>query len=981
MSRTPFLIFPWQRPFLPDLVDAVERLSGGSPGKALIIVPHQRPWRYIVRIFAERGYAGLLPKTVPFGDLVSLWRAPAAASARMVANPLDQGALLHQCVTGLARDDPDLEARFARMDMARFLPWGLRLAALLEELFIQGLTPADLTHLEGEVSPPAAALLGALGRIGRAWRSALDERGWTTPGLEQFLAAAASDRIPPLLLPSEDRPVFIAGFSVLSGTEEKLLHALWRAGAHVCLHTDPAITTDAGAAHWACAEQAQWLRRWRADAEDAVSLGAEEAAHRPRRQFFAGYDLHSQLEALAADLASGDDASTAVVLTDSSLLLPVLHHLPEKEVNVSMGYPLARSPLFRLVDDLFRLREGRAEDGRYHWRALLHVLRHPYLNMLETTGPDGEPLPLRDGLRRMEALIREGSRYVDLGVCLAECRGEIPGPLGDLLEECLETTIGALGRADTTGSLAAWLGGIQAFLLAHGGDIWRRFPLDAEALFRLMRHVAPQLEQNALAGEVFPPPLLFGITRQLLERERIPFEADPLVGVQVLGMLETRLLHFDRVFVVDATDDVLPGNPAQDPLLPDSLRAVLGLPDARRRERVAAHTLHRLCAGARETCFYWQEGVSHSALFDGKKLRSRFVEGFLWEEEQRQKRLLVPGTPPLRTAVCEVRQSPREPVSLVRSPGIHAAMAAFLQRPLSASRLDTYLSCPLRFVWENLCRLKPRQEVNEGDDPAAVGTCLHVALRDLYAPWVGKTVRRGDITEAQALACFQAAFDAAELRRRLPADACLMLEAAVPVRLRAFLQHQPEETHIVALEESINAELSLAGRTHAFTGIIDRLDRRDGLFYVLDYKTGGIRRLDYSLWTDSPFFDEVTDLCALVDATPPQAPPDEETQMRLDAAFEALRERLPSVQLPAYVAMLEARKPGKVGDAALVELRYLGEEHPLFDGLVGEELTRARADCNLALALLLRHMEHSPRFEGREGDHCAWCAYAPLCRS
>lgn len=980
MSARPFLIFPWQRPFLPDLMDAVERLSGGQPGNALIIVPHQRPWRYIVRIFAERGYSGLLPKTVPFSDLVALWRAPEAGPAKMVANPLDQGALLHQCVRGLAREDAALEARFASMDMARFLPWGLRLAAVLEELFVQGREAADLIHLEGEVSPPAAALLGALGRISRAWRDALEERDWTTPGLEQFLAAQSAARIPELLLPGEGRPVFIAGFSVLSGTEETLLRALWRAGAHICLHTDPAVA-DAGAAHWACAEQARWLRNWGARAEAAVRLTEAETEHRPTRQFFAGYDLHSQLDALAADLAHGDGASTAVVLTDSSLLLPVLHHLPEKDVNVSMGYPLARSPLFRLVDDLFRLQEGRAEDGRYHWRALLHVLRHPYLNMLETPGKDGETLALRDGLGRMEALIRQGSRYVDLAGCLAECRGNLPKPLGELLTQCLETTIDVLARADTTAALAAWLGGIQAFLLAHGGDIWRRFPLDAEALFRLMRHVAPQLEHNALAAEVFPAPLLFGIARQLLERERIPFEADPLVGVQVLGMLETRLLHFDRVFVVDATDDVLPGNPAQDPLLPDSLRAVLGLPDARRRERVAAYTLHRLCASARETHFYWQEGVSHSALFDGKKLRSRFVEGFLWQEEQARKRLLVPGAAPLRTAVCEVRQTPREPVSLVRTPRLHAAMTAFLQRPLSASRLDTYLHCPLRFVWENLCRIKPRQEVNEGDDPAAVGICLHAALRALYEPWLGKDVRRDDLTEARALACFHQAFKESELRRLLPADACLMLEAAVPVRLREFLAHQPEETHIVALEEPIEAGLSLAGRSYGFTGIIDRLDRRDGLLHVLDYKTGGIKAHDYGLWSDSPFFDEVAAVCALADAVPPGASPDEATWTRLDAAFETLRERLPSVQLPAYVAMLEAREPGKVGDAALVELRFKGEERPLFDGLTDDELVTAREDCKLALGLLLRHMEHAPNFEGRVEDHCSWCAFASLCAS
>lgn len=980
MSTHPFLVFPWQRPFLPALVDTVERLSGGRPGNALIVVPHQRPWRYIVQIFAERGHHGLLPKTLPFSDLVALWRAGTDGRRKILANPLDQGALLHECVRGLAREDAALEARFARMDMARFLPWGLRLAALLEEMFIHGLEPADLAHLEGEVAAPAAALLGALGRISRAWRAVLEERGWTTPGLEQFLAARDASEIPPLLLPAEDRPVFIAGFSVLSGTEDTLLRSLWRAGARICLHTDPNLLEAVGP-HWSCAEQGAWMRRWHARAEAAVSLSENEARRKPHLEFFAGYDLHSQLEALGNDLGHGDAASTAVVLTDSSLLMPVLHHLPEKDVNVSMGYPLARSPLFRLVDALFRLEEGRAEDGRYHWRALLHVLRHPYLNMLQIRTEEGETFALRDGLRRLEAFIRQGSRYVDLAARIADCWQQLPRPLADFLGQSLEATIGALSGVKTTAGLGAWLGGIHEFLIAHGGDIWRRFPLDAEALFRLMRHVAPQLRQNALASETFPPSLLHGIARQLLERERIPFEADPLVGVQVLGMLETRLLHFDRVFIVDATDDVLPGNPGQDPLLPDSLRAVLGLPDARRRERVAAYTLHRLCASAREAHFYWQEGVSHSALFDGKKLRSRFVEELLWDVERQKNSLLVPGTPPLRAATCEVRQFPREARLLRRTRRLDAAMTAFLRRPLSASRLDVYLQCPLRFVWETLCRLSPRQEVNEGDDPAAVGTCLHAALRALYTPWLGKTVCRGDITQDMALACFHKAFDAADLRNLLPADACLMLEAAVPVRLREFLEHQPDETFIVALEQRIDAELSLAGRPYSLTGILDRLDRRDGLLHVLDYKTGGIRKHDPALWSDAAFFAEAAAVCAMTGSPGPRGIPDDGTLTRLEAGFETLRERLPSMQLPAYVAMLETKEGDAVGDAALVELRYRGEEHPLFDGLAGEELKAARSGCGVALALLLRHMEYAPQFGGRPDVHCRWCPYAPLCAS
>ncbi|MFR8275571.1 MAG: PD-(D/E)XK nuclease family protein [Desulfovibrio fairfieldensis] len=455
----------------------------------------------------------------------------------------------------------------------------------------------------------------------------------------------------------------------------------------------------------------------------------------------------------------------------------------------------------------------------------------------------------------------------------------------------------------------------------------------------------------------------------------MPFEAEPLTGLQVLGMLETRLLHFERVLIVDATDDKLPGNPAQDPLLPDSLRQLLGLPDARRRERTAAHTLYRLCAGAEEVHFFWQEGITRSALFDGKKSRSRFVEQLIWEEEQRRGALLTPGEEPLAGARCTVRASQVLPKSLPRGAGLDTALQHLLREPLSTTRLDVYLQCPLRFAWQYLCRLAPQREINEGDDPAAVGICIHNTLRALYEPYLHKEVRRGDISMETVRARFYEALEAADLRRILPADSCLMLETAAPLRLERFLARQPESALILALEEKLNVDLDLNGQRYAFTGTLDRLDRRDGLLYVLDYKTGTIKRHDGSLWTDAPFFERVAQACSAPGIKAQTAMGED----RMSALFEELRQRLPSLQLPCYLSMIKAKNMGAPGDAALVELKEDGAEIPLFGGLAEEDLTAALAYCDLSLALVLRHLESAPHFAARPDRHCAWCPYAGLC--
>ncbi|MDR2056396.1 MAG: PD-(D/E)XK nuclease family protein [Desulfovibrio sp.] len=982
MSRKPFLIFPRQQPFLPALKSLAARLTENRPGRALLVVPNNRPKRYLRHLY-DLEKAASFPEVITIAEATEIWSAAGEKERPRVAGPLDQISLLHECLKSLGRDDKSIAARLADMDMALFLPWGMRLAGLLEELLRQDVAARDIMHAEVEANPTAAALLGALGRIAEAWLAGLSERGWTTPGLicaSAALAARSGAPVPRRLAPAPDRPVLAAGFYMLTGTEDALLRRLWREGAYICLHSDAGLV-DGAEIHWSSAAHREWLVRWKAGAQAGMPVAPQEAQN-PRFSFFAGYDCHSQLAALREKLRDPRYAtSTAVVLPDNALLMPALHHLPVKDVNVSMGYPLRRSSLCRLVENLFQLR-ARSDGGRCYWRDMRQILRHPCLNMLSLQNESGERVFLREGLRRMESLILEGDRFVDVAALLEQCRASLSAPVYRLLGETVDALLRPLENAETTAHIAAWLRGLCGLLLRRGGDMWRRFPLEAEALYRLATSVAPQLDDTHLRTAAFQQAALRNIALHILHAERVPFEAEPIAGLQILGMLETRLLHFDHVFILDATEDKLPGHPAPDPLLPDSLRAVLGLPDARERGRAVAHTLYRLCAGAKEVHFYWQEGTGGSELFDGKKCRSRFVEQLLWEEEQRRGSLIPAGEPPLQTAAAALPgldMPRREPKKLPLVPHLAEALEAFLRAPLSATRLDAYLQCPLRFAWEHLYRLKPQKSPNEGDDPPAVGDCLHRALRALYLPRLDKPLRREDISLEEAVACFHAAAKEMELERRLPADSWLLLEAAVPFRLGQYLRNQPEMTRVVALEKKLDVLLTLNGREYRFTGVIDRLDRRneaDGRnrpLWVLDYKTGNPKPQDGSLWTDSVFFDRASALCegkttGLDSGGDP------------DALMDEMRSRLPSLQLPCYLTMLKAAGLA-AGGACIVPLGRDGREEPLFDGLNDAELAAAPGRCRLTLTLALTHLTRATVFAARPDRHCSWCPYAGLCAS
>lgn len=1102
----PFLLVPWDADFLRVLKG--ELLAGREtrPGVAAVIFPHDRPRRYLTHLFRHDRDVPRpcpLPVMLTVSEVMRAFREAADPAIRREARRLDRIALIEAAVRRLAETDEALCRRFAETEPARFFSWGGLLADALEECLIQGLEPDDLHYTEGEVAPLGAALLGSLGRIFREYRSDLDRFGLYTPGLDAFIAAGAAAR-PRMLLPPQlqGRRVFLAGFSALTGTEDRLFRRLWEEGARICLHADPALAEpgerdepeqgeqaapgEKRAAHWACSDIARWIAAWNAP----VELAVPPVGNKPRLHFFAGYDLHSQLQAAAADLqtiplpdADAESAGeTAVVLTHSGALLPALHELPRKECNISLGYPLDHSLLFRLLASVLAVRSRRRPDGATHWRALLDLVRHPYLRLLAP--PDMPPGAARDLLRRMERRLGQGAPWVrprdvaegavlDL---LEQSEAEAPPDLRAfaphsapdsarmrltaLADALITATVEVWAQANTPARLADALSTLCDLLLNRGGgdadlsgglspetesadlslqadELWRRFPLDAECLYRLVWRVIPELKDNRMARSVLPWSLLEAMLLELVRAERVPFEADPLTGLQVLGMLETRLLHFSTAHLIDVTEDRLPGAPIRNPLLPDSLRAVLGLPDTRRRDQLAAYTFHRLIAGARDVFLYWQEGVQPSGLFDGKKERSRLVEELIWEEEQRAGRRFKPGEGPLRVACPAIRPPVRRRRCVVKGPESRAALEAVLNKPWSPTRIDAYLTCPLRFYYETICGLTPPEEINEGDDPAGVGDLVHATLRDWYAPWKGRTLDLSAPADRAAAErslsdCFLKALSASDLPARLPPESAAMLRVAGPARLVAFLRAQPDKTTILRLEERFSCVLDVAGRDRILGGMLDRVDFRRVLpadggeacegAVILDYKTGRVKKIPASVWADDLFWDTIfsgrlspdrehagedwpddADDAWRPDAAGPGDQDDQEDRDDPDHAadspdWSALRERLrdpdpendvlpliaarlPSVQLPYYMYLYTQATGEDVLDAAFAALGEDGKEAFLFGSATPEAVREEALNRRIPdlVRLILLHLECCPEFRPREGRHCDWCSWNNLC--
>jgi hypothetical protein len=983
----PITVIPWDRDFLAGLAThLIERFQGRFEN-LIVLFPHRRPRRYLLdklKDDARLAKPCLLPRMLSIDELFSELAGRLHPEPQRPLSELDRVGVLHKVVIdlGLGLRGPD---NALPAEVKDFFPWGLRLAGLMEELFQQGITAANLDHVQDMVMPTAAALLGSLKTIQNAYREALLASGTVTPGLTRSLVAGQAARAVELL---DGKLVLACGFHALTGSEEALLKPLWRKGrAEILWHTDPVVAEPGGRPHWSCEEHVHWLGSWKAKAQlatdekrsplpiwrtrtDQFSLfSAAQAPEPPRRAritFHQGFDLHSQLMALRRELDArahtAGYAGYAVVLPDTSMLMPVLHHLPKQDVNVSMGFPLWRSPLFTLIETILRLQEGRMPGG-YHWREVIALLRHPLLKFLRL----GEETPLRLIFHDWEGAIRQGEKYLD-PTAWTPPPGEPGADPGTeaLRARVVSTCFTAFEDASTPRDMARALLGLASLLLdpEHSGERWERFLIDAACLARLIDQVIPELHDSAISQETFPPDAVRSMAREMLKRQRVPFEADPLEGLQVLGMLETRLLTFERVFILGATEEALPGTPRPDPLLPDPLRQSLGLPGQRERDLTQAHTFYRLIQGAREVDILYSSGIQ-PGLLDGKSLPSRYVEQLIWEEEKRLGHLLRPDEEPRRLITMPMRgvRPPSPEVENTRA--CRMKLQTILRyRGVSPTLLDGFVLCPLAFFYKYLTPLEPLQEVAEDGDPPAFGQLVHEVLQDFFRPLLGKPLEAGQLDGNQLTALFTRRLHAASFFPQMPAHARLMLERTARLRLADFARNTPACTPL-ELEKRLDAHLELDGVRYDLGGFIDRLDEREDGLVILDYKTGTPKKPSKKFWED----EEVWDIVESGDATAGHE------------ILPTLAEKLGSIQMPLYMHAFWKASGRDADNASFICLGKGGEEVPLFGPEADHDtrVGRIRENTPLLAGFILKMMLETPSFAPQPSRFCPWCAWRQTC--
>lgn len=414
---------------------------------------------------------------------------------------------------------------------------------------------------------------------------------------------------------------------------------------------------------------------------------------------------------MAEDVA---DARVAVVLPDENMLLPLLYSLPDPkmDVNVTMGWSMRYTDIATFLFHLQRTLRHRVkdEDGILYLAADLRLLlAQPIMQLLY--GPEVIIRVNTDMLR----CHRRVMSWTELNGYSAEL-GSLLRPLGP-----------SAGLKESVAWLEELLRGVDHELSKSDGD-------NKTKVERMLIQVyLTSLFQIAAAGEIngieMRPGTLFHILQKMVSGEKISFKGEPLEGLQVMGLLETRALDFDRVIILSMNDKVMPRHARKRSFIPDTLRYGYGLPSTNHQEKLYDYWFYRLLSRADKVYLVYDSR-------QGEGMRSGGKSRYLMQLEKIYCRETLKRITMKFSNSARVDSAPVPPVE--KTPEIRALLHEFRadhtgdKRYLSASALNTYIKCPLQFYYRYVKNIGDKTESDGGIDAITQGDIFHDVMMNLY---------------------------------------------------------------------------------------------------------------------------------------------------------------------------------------------------------------------------------------------------------
>lgn len=529
----------------------------------------------------------------------------------------------------------------------------------------------------------------------------------------------------------------------------------------------------------------------------------------------------------------------AVVLGEENLLVPLLYSLPSTvgALNITMGYSSKNNPAQILIAKMFKMHTNalsrNAKSYVLYYKDVLDILTHPLV----------EPYAKTAGLVN---IINQNNYTFITHQKVMELNPE-PTDLFLLLFEKWEK--GSIPVLQTVSKLLLTI----KDNLSNDNEEEKITKAFVFAIFKVINKLINYYSQHEHIDKI---DTLHAIYKQVIDLAEVSFEGEPLNGLQIMGVLESRVLDFDTVIVTSMNEGKFPAGKSQNSFIPYDVKRELGLPTFKEKDAIYTYHFYHLLQRAKN--IYLLYNTESEGLDAGEK--SRFITQ-LEVEKQRNHNL----THEIYNAVLP--ETAYKPMVIEKSEAVMTRLKEIATVGFSPSALTSYIRNPIQFYFQKILRIREVEEVEENIALNTLGTIIHETLKVLYEPFIGRFVSEKDIENCfkqiddEVLKQFKAVYKEGEIKKGRNLLAFEVAKRNVSNFLKVELESikAGDAIKILALEETFQRTLTHPSLPFPvlIKGNVDRIEERNGTIRIIDYKTGKVEKSSVTLKTWKGLTEEI----------------------------------------------------------------------------------------------------------------------------
>jgi len=640
-----------------------------------------------------------------------------------------------------------------------------------------------------------------------------------------------------------DTKYIIAGFNALNAAEEKIVQSLLASNqAKIYWDIDQAFLNDP------YQDAGLFIRRfkekWAHYKSNPFEWIADDFLKNKKNINIIGTPKSIGQAKIAGgiidDLISHDPnislEKTAIVLGDENLLIPLLYSLPSSvgSLNITMGFSSKNNPVQILISKLFKMHTAALSRNEksyvFYYKDVLGILTHPLIEPYSNTNA------LVNTIIEFNYTFITHQKIMELN----------PNP-SDLF-------LLLFGKWEK-GSLKA-LEGISQLLQIIKGNLSNdneEEKITKAFVFSIFKVINKLISYYSKYDHINTIETLHAIYKQVIDLAEVSFEGEPLKGLQIMGVLESRVLDFETVIITSLNEGKLPAGKSQNSFIPYDVKRELELPTFKEKDAIYTYHFYHLLQRAKSV--YLLYNTESDGMDAGEK--SRFITQLQVEYKDKDVHNINSS---IYNAV--VPEKANHPMVIPKSESVMVRLKEIAESGFSPTAITSYIRNPIQFYYDKILSIGGVDEVEENIAGKTLGIIIHETLEALYLPFIGKFISESDIQncikqiDSEVLNQFKNVYKEGEIKK----GKNLLTFEVVKRNVYNFLKVELDSivsgdaVKIITLEQRFERTFEHPSLPYPVKigGSVDRIELRNGVLRIIDYKTGKVDKgtVTLSTWTD-----------------------------------------------------------------------------------------------------------------------------------